>query len=98
MAQLLSGDNEPVEILEAQISREEDVVEYILYRVEGLGEFRREGGKWIVNTQDVPEQFDDMKSIDLDISNVGGLLAKWDAEEKISEEEIMQYALPEETE
>ena len=98
MAQLLSGDNEPVEILEAQISREEDVVEYILYRVEGLGEFRREGGKWIVNTQDVPDQFDDMKSIDLDISNIGGLLAKWDAEEKISEEEVMQYALPEETE
>ena len=98
MAQLLSGDNEPVEILEAQISREEDVVEYILYRVEGLGEFRREGGKWIVNTQDVPDQFDDMKSIDLDISNIGGLLAKWDAEEKISEEEIMKYALPEETE
>ena len=92
------SNEEPVETLEALISREEDVVEYILYYAEGLGEFRREGGKWIFNTQDVPEQFDDMKSIDLDISNVGGLLAKWDAEEKILEEEIMQYALPEETE
>jgi hypothetical protein len=98
MAQLLSGDNEPVETLEALISNEEDVVEYILYHVEGLGEFRREGGKWIVNTQDVPEQFNEMKIIDLDISNIGGLLAKWDAEEKISEEQIMQYALSEETE
>jgi hypothetical protein len=92
------SNEEPVETLEALINREEDVVEYILYQVDGLGEFRRKGGKWVVNTQDVPEQFDDMKSIDLDISNVGGLLAKWDAEEKISEEEIMQYALPEETE
>ena len=87
-----------VENLEALISREEDVVEYILYYVEGLGEFRREGGKWIVNTQDVPEQFDDMKSIDLDVYNLGDLLVKWDSEEKISEEQIMQYALPEETE
>jgi hypothetical protein len=87
-----------VENLEALISREEDVVEYILYYVEGLGEFRREGGKWIVNTQDVPEQFDDMKSIDLDVYNLGDLLVKWDSGEKISEEQIMQYALPEETE
>lgn len=97
MAQSLSGE-EPVETLEALIGNKSGVVEYIVYEVSGLGGFRREGGKWIPDTQDIPDQFDEMKIIDLDINNVGDLLAKWDAEGKISEEEIMQYALPEETE
>jgi hypothetical protein len=97
MAQSLSGE-ESVETLEALIGNKSGVVEYIVYEVAGLGGFRREGGKWVADTQDTPDQFDEMKIIDLDISSVGDLLAKWDTEGKLSEEEVMKYALPEETE
>jgi predicted ATPase len=92
------SDNERVETLEALIGNKSGEVEYIVYEVGSLGSFRREGGKWIVNTEDTPDQFDEMKIVDLDISKVPELLQKWDSKEKLTEEELSSYALPEESE
>lgn len=92
------SNEEPVETLEALIGNKSGVVEYIVYEVAGLGSFRREDGKWVVDTEDTPDQFDEMKIIDLDINGVAELLEKWDSKEELTEEDLMKYALPEESE
>jgi hypothetical protein len=48
--------------------------------------------------EDTPDQFDEMKIIDLDISKSQELLDRWDAEEDLQEEDLLPYQLPEESE
>jgi hypothetical protein len=90
--------NESIETLEALIDPRTREVKYIAYQVEGVGDFRREGGKWIVDLEDTPGQFDDLDIIDLDISKAMPLIEQWDTGEAMSEEDVKEYALPEEEE
>jgi hypothetical protein len=90
--------NESIETLEALIDPRTKEVKYLTYQVEGVGNFRREGGKWIVNLEDTPEQFDDLNIIDLDISKAMPLIEQWDTGEAMSEKDVKEYALPEEEE
>jgi hypothetical protein len=88
----------PVETLEVLISNKDSAVQHLVYEVAGLGGFRREGGKWVPDVEDTPDQFDEMKVIDIDMNKASDLVAKWDSGEKLSEEDFKQYELPEEAE
>ena len=88
----------PVEALELLISNKDSNVQYLVYEVASIGSFRREGGKWVPDVEETPDQFDEMKVFDIDMNKAEEVLAKWDAEGKISEEEVSQYEAPEESE
>jgi hypothetical protein len=87
--------NNPVETLEALISPKTGEVMYLAYQVEGVGDFRREGGKWVPDFEDSAGQFDDLDIIDLDISKAMPLIDKWDTGEGMSREDVKEYALTE---
>lgn len=90
--------NNSLETLEALIDPRTREVKYLTYQVEGVGEFRREGGKWVVNLEETPEQFDDLDVVDLDISNAMPLIEQWDTGDGVLEEDVRKYELPEEEE
>ena len=90
--------NEAVETLEALIDPKTREVKFIVYEVEGVGDFRREGGKWIPDLEEFPGQFNDLNIIDLDIEKAMPLIEKWDAGEGMSEEDVQEFALSEEEE
>jgi hypothetical protein len=90
--------NNPVEILEALIDPRTREVKYITYQVEGVGDFRREGGKWVVDLEETPGQFDDLDIVELDISSSMPLIEKWDTGDGVSEKDVREYELPEEEE
>jgi hypothetical protein len=90
--------NESIETLEALIDPKTREVKHLAYQVEGVGDFRREGGKWVPDLEEFSGQFDDLNIIDLDISKAMPLIEQWDTGEAMSEEDVKEYALPEEEE
>jgi hypothetical protein len=98
MERIMATNQEPVEMLELLVSNKNSEIKYLIYEVVGLGGFRREGGKWVPNLEETDDQFDDMRVFNIDINKSSDLLTKWDSGEELSEEDINQYLLPEETE
>lgn len=92
------SNEEPVETLELLVSNKDSSVQYLVYEVAGLGSFRREGGKWVADLEETPDQFDEMRVFDIDMDKASDFVAKWDAEGKVSVEEVSQFEAPEEAE
>lgn len=88
----------PVETLELLVGNKDSSVQYLVYEVAGLGSFRREGGKWVADLEETPDQFDEMRVFDIDMNKASDFVAKWDAEGKISVDEVSQFEAPEEAE
>lgn len=92
------SNEEPVETLELLVGNKDSSVQYLVYEVAGLGSFRREGGKWVADLEETPDQFDEMRVFDIDMDKASDFVAKWDAEGKVSVEEVSQFEAPEEAE
>jgi len=88
--------NDSVENLEALIDPETSEVKHIAYQIEGMGEFRRENGKWVPDTNEAePGQFDDLDIKELDTTKAMALIERWDTGESLSESDVLEYELPE---
>ncbi len=94
----MATNEESVETLELLVGNKDNSIQYLVYGVLGLGDFRRENGKWIPHTEDTEDQFDDMRIFTIDMNKASDFVAKWDAEGKVSVEEVSQYEAPEESE
>jgi|DEB0MinimDraft_10_1074344.scaffolds.fasta_scaffold01120_2 hypothetical protein len=85
-----------VEQLEALLDPETREVKYLMYMVSGLGSFLRKDGKWVVAYEETDNQFEDLPIIDLDPSKSMPLIEKWDTGEGVKDDDLQEYALPEE--
>ena len=94
----MATNEESVETLELLVGNKDSSIQYLVYGVLGLGDFRRENGKWIPHTEDTEDQFDDMRIFTIDMNKASDFVAKWDAEGKVSVEEVSQFEASKEAE
>lgn len=87
-----------VETLDALLDRDTREVKVLSYQVSGLGLFRRDNGKWVPDYEDAEDEYDDMLVIELDPSKSTPVIEKWDAGEGLMDDDLQEYALPEESE
>lgn len=86
-----------VETLEALIDPKTAEVRHIAYQIEGVGDFRRENGKWVPDNEEAePGQFDDLNIRELDTTKAMPLIERWDTGESLSEDDVLEYELSEE--
>lgn len=87
-----------VETLDALLDRETREVKVLSYQVSGLGLFKRDNGKWVPDYEETEDEYDDMLVIELDPSKSTPVIEKWDAGEGLMDDDLQEYALPEESE
>ena len=85
-----------VEEFQALLDPDTREVKYLLYFVEGLGNFERKDGKWAPLVEETDGQFENLPIIDLDPSKSMPLIEKWDTGEGVKDDDLQEYALPEE--
>lgn len=89
--------NNSVETLEALIDPKTSEVRHIAYQIDGVGDFRRENGKWVPDNEEAePGQFDDLDIRELDTTKAMPLIERWDTGESLSEDDVLEYELSEE--
>jgi hypothetical protein len=67
----------------------------VVFNVVGLGVFFRVNEKWEPATPEMSETYDGSTITDIDYDKAAGLVERWDAEEKLTEADLADYAVKE---
>lgn len=67
----------------------------VVFNVVGLGVFFRVDEKWEPATPEMSETYDGSTITDIDYDKSAGLVERWDAEEKLTEADLADYAVKE---
>lgn len=70
----------------------------VVYDVENLGSFFRIGGEWKMGTPEIAEEYDGAVVTPIKYEKAAELVEKFDAGEEITEDDLEEYAAPEEEE
>lgn len=77
------------------LSNDAGDVTAVVFTVGGLGTFFRNEGKWVPATPEMSEEYDGSEITDIDVEKGKDLVARWDAGEKFTKDNLAEYAVEE---
>jgi hypothetical protein len=83
-----------IQTLEVLLDPKTREIKYFTYLVEGLGDFRREGSKWVPNYEETDGQFEELVVFELDATKSRELVDKWDTN-TLTESDLAEYVIEE---